>query len=330
MTQASGTHPRCEGCGNLIDDEDLFCGNCGREAPEGASSTIGSRSVIEEGFIGFDCETCGASLTFDTEAQGLRCAFCGSVTLKRQAKATGRIKAEHYLPFEVPRERALATFHRWIGKGFFRPFGIAREARVVSMRPVYFPCWSFRAKTNTFYTGDSSKTPLLARASWCPVAGELEGSQEDVLVAASGSLRQDEVAAIEPFDFSRRKPYGREDLKDFAVEDFGLSRRGARPRAKTLMLEAERAAAAAAIPGSSRNVHVNTLFTDLRSEPVLLPAWINAYRFREETYRFIVNGQTGRLVGRTPFSLAKLAVVIAAAAALAAAILAVIAVASGS
>ena len=99
----------------------------------------------------FDCATCGASMTFDAEAQGLHCAFCGSVTLERQANPTGRIKAESYLPFEVTRERATREFETWIQKGFCRPFGIKDAARVVSMRPVYVPCWNFRAKTNTLF-----------------------------------------------------------------------------------------------------------------------------------------------------------------------------------
>ncbi|MBI4604009.1 MAG: hypothetical protein HY721_18795 [Planctomycetes bacterium] len=81
------------------------------------------------------------------------------------------------------------------------------------------------------------------------------------------------------------------------------------------MLEAERRLAAQSIHGSSRNVRVNTLFTEVRSSPVLLPVWINAYRFRETTYpyRLVVNGQTGKLTGHAPVSLAKLALVVVAA-----------------
>ena len=310
----SETTLRCELCSNYCDAEDLFCANCGRELPVGGTGAApapgGGAATIEEGFIGFDCQTCGASLTYDAEKGGLRCAFCGSLSLKRQEKATGRIRAEHFLPFTVSRADAERAFAAWIERGFFRPFGVKREARIVSMQAVYLPCWRFRARTHTFYTGDSSERPAFARADWCPVTGEREGEVEDVLVAASGSLLQREVEALLPFDFSRRQDYEREALRDHAVEDFGLGRRGARAHARRALLEVERAACAAAIPGRSRNVHVNTIFTDLRSSPVLLPVWINAYRYRDETYRFIINGQTGRLSGRAPWSWVKLALVV--------------------
>jgi hypothetical protein len=310
---------RCESCGNLIDEEDHFCSNCGREAAVGGEP----RSEIEEGFIGFDCEGCGASLTFDSEAQGLRCSFCGSVSLKRQPAATGRIRAGAYIPFTASRDAALGAFKAWAGKGLFRPFGFREAARVVSMQAVYIPCWRFQGRAHTYYAADSSKVPPLARASWRPVFGERDGAAAEVLVPGSGSLRTGEVAAISPFDFSGLKPYVREELHAYPVEDFGLSRRGARPRARALMLEGERAACAALVPGKSRNVRVSTLFFDLRSDPVLVPVWISAYRFKETTYRFLVNGQTGKLTGSAPRSLAKVALIaiaVAAAALLAAAL----------
>lgn len=307
MTGTTQSSPHCAGCGNYIDDEDVFCSNCGREAPRPADAPA---AAIEGGFVGFDCETCGASMTFDSEAEGLLCAFCGSVSLKRQSHPTGRIKAQSYLPFAVHRPAAIQAFEAWIGRGFFRPAGIKAAARVVSMRAIYLPFWSFHARTHTYYTADSSRTPAFARASWCPVFGEMTGEYSNVLVPASGSLTPVELAAMEPFDFEQRQPYDREALRDYVVEDFGLSRRAARPRARAILTERERIAASGHVPGTSRNVHVNPLFGDMRSDPVLLPIWINAYRYQDITYRFIVNGQTGRITGSAPFSYAKLAALI--------------------
>jgi DNA-directed RNA polymerase subunit RPC12/RpoP len=304
------TEPRCEGCGNHADEEDLFCANCGREtAPPAAAE----RDQVEEGFIGFDCETCGASMTFDAERQGLRCSFCGAVTLKRQPAATGRIRPRAYLPFAISRAAAEDAFRQWIGRGFFRPFGIAAAAELVTMTPVYIPCWRFHGRAHTYYAADSSATPAFARADWCPVFGEREGETASVLVPASGSLTRPEVQAISPFDFERGQPYRREDLHDHGVEDFGLSRRGARERARGL------------VPGRSRNVRVNPLFFDLRSEPILLPVWINAYRFQARTFRFLVNGQSGRITGNAPVSYARLGILLTVVAVVLAIILAVVA-----
>jgi hypothetical protein len=42
---------------------------------------------------------------------------------------------------------------------------------------------------------------------------------------------------------------------------------------------------------------------------MLLPVWIMAYQYRNHTYRFLVNGQTGRHTGEAPFSYTKAAMV---------------------
>jgi hypothetical protein len=50
----------------------------------------------------------------------------------------------------------------------------------------------------------------------------------------------------------------------------------------------------------------------MSSEPVLLPVWIMAYRYRDEVFRFLVNGQTGKCSGQAPVSQMKIAVVVGA------------------
>lgn len=40
---------------------------------------------------------------------------------------------------------------------------------------------------------------------------------------------------------------------------------------------------------------------------ILLPVWLAAYKYRGKTYRFVVNGQTGRVQGERPWSAWKIA-----------------------
>jgi len=39
----------------------------------------------------------------------------------------------------------------------------------------------------------------------------------------------------------------------------------------------------------------------------LLPIWMAAYQFQGKTYRFVVNGQTGKVQGERPWSWIKIA-----------------------
>ena len=63
------------------------------------------------------------------------------------------------------------------------------------------------------------------------------------------------------------------------------------------------------VPANCRNLKVNVRVEGLTGEPVLLPVWIMAYRYRDQVFRFLVNGQTGRCTGTAPTSYRKIAAV---------------------
>ncbi len=295
---------RCTACGNVVDDEELCCAACGREVerPGGRAGP-----ALEQGLAGFDCRGCGASLTYDAGARALRCAFCGGTTLERQPGSTGRVRPSHLLPFRLGRDDAVTAFRRWLARGFWRPRRLAGEARLETLQAVYLPCWRFEGHALTCWTADSSEVPFGARAAWRPVAGRDDRGFADVLVLASGSLDAREGERLAPFLLEEARPYADGLAGDVPVEDVGLSRRGARPELLARVSALEAAAVPGRVPGRARHVHVNVRLRDTGGSLVLLPVWINAYTWRGRRWRFCVNGQTGRVVGRAPVSRTKVA-----------------------
>jgi len=53
---------------------------------------------------------------------------------------------------------------------------------------------------------------------------------------------------------------------------------------------------------------------------ILLPVWLAAYKYNGKTYRFVVNGQTGRVQGERPWSAIKIAIAVVLGAIVAAAV----------
>ncbi len=49
---------------------------------------------------------------------------------------------------------------------------------------------------------------------------------------------------------------------------------------------------------------------------MLLPVWIAAYRYHDQVFRFLVNGQTGEVVGKAPYSWIKILLTVLVTAAL--------------
>ena len=60
------------------------------------------------------------------------------------------------------------------------------------------------------------------------------------------------------------------------------------------------------LPGDTcKNLQVQTDFSQINSDLILLPIYVLSYRYKDKLYRFLVNGQTGKTVGEKPLSWAK-------------------------
>jgi len=298
---------KCAVCQALLDEEDLFCANCGTEAPHRAPSEKSTTMLTTHNFR---CEGCGASMSYDASVQALRCPFCGGEHLEAQ-RDSKTLAPKLVVQFLIDQNNAVSRLKEWMGSSFWRPGDLATASIVTKLTAVYVPYWVFSAKTFTYWTADSSETPWGARADWCPVSGEHRAKYEGLLVGASSSLSPAETSALCPFDLTKAVPAERVDLENALFEQFQVQRKYARPLDQPGLEGLETQACEALVPGRSRNVRVNVRVEGLSAEPVLLPVWIMAYTYQQQTFRFLLNGQTGRCTGTAPTSYKKIAAVTA-------------------
>jgi len=156
------------------------------------------------------------------------------------------------------------------------------------------------------HLADSSRTPPGALGDWCPLFGSHQGDYSGLLVGASGALTASETDALCPYDLSRSVEPEQVDLDDVTVEQFSVQRKYARPLARRGLESLEAFACEQYVPGKCRNMQVNVRLEGLSSEPMLLPVWIMAYRYKGSVYRMLINGQSGEVIGQAPFSWRKL------------------------
>jgi hypothetical protein len=285
----------------------LFCANCGTEAPlnERPHAPLATQISTHN----FECRGCGASMSYEASAQTLRCPFCGSERMEEQQDAK-ELRPKWVVPFAIEQNDAVVRLRQFWQGSFWRPGDLARAAQVTKLTRVYVPYWVFAAKVYTYWTADSSQTPPLARGDWFPVSGENRAEYSGLLVGASSVLSPAETHAIQPFDLSAALPPEEVDLENAIYEQFRVPRKYARPLARQGLEGMERKACSQFVPGNSRNLKVNLRVEGLAGEPVLLPVWIMAYRYKEHVYRFLVNGQTGACTGTAPTSYGKVAAVV--------------------
>lgn len=291
----------CSRCRTPLGRGDLRCSICGQAAPQVADER--QKTVVKI----LRCTGCGAAVAYDPKRQAPSCSFCDSV-VKIETIEDPMEQTEGYLPFTVSRDDARAALRHWLGSlGWFRPSDLRSSARLEELRPLWWVAWVFDADSKISWSADSNAGA--GRSAWAPHAGQTDVSFRSILASASRGLSDAEVDAMSRGVDLRSvedEPRGAEDA---TLEQFDVQRSQAR-RQVTATLEAMAAhhVQQNQIPGTQfRNVKVAVVVQGLITRRLSLPAYVLAYRYNHELYRVVICGQDQRLiVGKAPYSTAKI------------------------
>jgi hypothetical protein len=253
-------------------------------------------------------------MTYDVSKLAAACAFCGSV-LEVQHPADPLEEARRLLPFTVTREEAEVSFRKWLGSlGWFRPGDLRMGARLETIQALCWVGWVFDARATVSWAADTDSGAR--RADWAPHAGTAELEYDDVVVPATRGLTPDEVARLVPsYDLNTTTETGGEE-DPATVERFDVPRSTARARLVEAVEKLARLRLTERhLPGRRfRNLHTTTVLRALETRRCAFPAWVLAYRYKDRLYRTVLSGQDENcLKGEAPYSMARIAAVVAAA-----------------
>lgn len=345
-TQSHFREFSCGGCGSSLEFQPgaavLVCRHCGTETPlADADGTIEELDLGEwlasleqaeetEEVLTAACCGCGARVERDTRLSADTCPFCGT-TIVAEGGSHKRIKPRSLLPFKVDRGSAVESFRRWVSKRWFAPNDFKERVRLdTALSGIYIPYWTFDAAVTTRYTGRRgtvrqirSNGKTVTRTSWTPVSGTVHDAFDDLLVPATRSLPYDHLEELEPWDLSDLIPFHAQYMSGFRAESYQIGLEEGFAEAREQMDGLIRETIKRDIGGDRQQIRsMRSDFKNLTFKHILLPVWISVYRYRNKSFRFLVNARTGETQGERPWSLAKVAITAVLAVVLAALLLA--------
>lgn len=276
------------------------------------------------------CPGCGAELELGEQVEATTCAFCATPVVPQQVPHRA-IRPQALLPFAVPERDARAAMVNWLGRLWFAPNGLqdyARKGRLLT--GIYVPFWTFDAATRSRYAGQRGdayyetqwvtvnvngkserREQRVRKIRWTAVHGWVSRRFDDVLVIGSDSLPRGYTEALAPWDLSALQPHAAEYLSGFQAEAYSVPLDQGHGRAREIMAEVITGDARRAIGGDEQRIErIDTDWSEETFKHVLLPVWTAAYRYGGKSYRFVVNGQTGKVKGERPWSVWKIAVAV--------------------
>lgn len=320
----------CERCGAPVEPTDRFCNACGREQP--AAAEVRPPPPLARHLR---CNNCGAEVAIDPDQRSYVCAFCDSTYVVEFTPAqTGRQPPEFVIGFSITPQQALDRFRQWLGRNsWFRPGDLKLAQIEDKLRGVYLPFWAFSMlaesewsasigeywyRTETYTTVENGKTVTKTRTvtetEWWPLSGRHHRFYSGYLVSGSRGLAQADAERIKPFHLAALKRYEPYFLAGWLSEEYSIERENALELCQQEFYRREQQAVAHFMPGDTcSNLGVETRFSRVNSDLILLPVYLLSYRYGDKLYRFLVNGQTGKADGDKPVSWWKILISVAVA-----------------
>ena len=128
---------------------------------------------------------------------------------------------------------------------------------------------------------------------------------------ASGRMDDALMDSIEPYELNDMEPFSLTYLPGFLAERYDVSEEDNRKRARervqsTISSETRRTIRHDKIEDSNEQFRYENEKTDY----ALLPVWMLTTKWNDKTYKFAMNGQTGKMIGDLPISVPKFLAVI--------------------
>jgi DNA-directed RNA polymerase subunit RPC12/RpoP len=317
------------------------CGYCGTYNPIAVSAEDKHTAAREFSFNNYreiddsqkltvqvlKCNSCGAAASYSNNTSATNCAFCASPLVVTGGTTASVIKPKAMIPFVVAQPRALEEFRKYAKKQFFAPNDFRNMTKhTENLFGMYIPYWTYDALVKTNYEGEQgidyqttetyttveggknvTRTRTVTKTRWYDVSGIVANEFDDITVIATKSLPTKQANSLNPWNYKALVPYNDAYIAGFNAEMYNINIEQGLTDAYELMKPEIEQSIRNDIGGDHQRIDTyNSQKYNVSFRHILLPIWINTYKYKDKTYHFLINGQTGEVQGSQPISVAKI------------------------
>ncbi len=259
------------------------------------------------------CVNCGAQIPFKKFDSAGRCPACGTYII-RDHMVANQYKPDLIIPFKISKREAENRLKDEFGKKLFLPGSFLSEKTLEGMRGVYVPFWMYDYNTNINYSAIGTKVRTwtsgnrrYTETSYFNVYRQIHVNYDGIPVDASIEMDDAVMDLMEPYDYGQILSHDNKFISGFDSETYNMSLGELEPRAIRKVDRSNREWIAQHTSGYTTltKENMNADNRNVGNRFALLPVWVYEYRYKGENYKFYVNGETGKCVGKAPRSMGK-------------------------
>lgn len=310
----------CNSCGNSyeVGDMEAFSEN---EAVAGAGSKYDWESYTPHrfgaaetgGFATYICPACAAEITGDVNMGSLVCPYCGNSTVVQTA-FNGMYKPDYVIPFRIDKKSAMKKLMENARRKIFIPKEFKTETKLKEIEGMYVPFWMFDCDADCDAAFSATRTHSWSDSSYNYTKTDhyklyRSGNACFANVPVDGSTKADDdyMEAIEPFDHNDAMEFDTAYLSGYLADKYDVSAEDSKERANSRIKQSMEDILRGSVSGYATVITdgSSVRFSGGKVRYAFLPVWMLNVKYKDKMYRFAMNGQTGKTVGKYPVAMSK-------------------------
>lgn len=256
----------------------------------------------------YSCPSCGAQISGDDTLGSTVCPYCGNSTIVK-GQFEGSLKPDYIIPFKFDKKAAINAFEEDFKNAPFLPDSFKNKKKIEEMAGVYVPFWMFDCDCDAAVSYNAERITNWSDSNYNYTKTDYfrlfrSGSIGFANIPVDGSKKVDNtyIEAVEPYNYEDAVEFSDAYLSGYLADKYDVSAEEsierANERVKNSTIQAFNDTTnryTAVIPESSK-----VEFSNGKIRYSLLPVWMLNIKYMDKMYKFMVNGQTGKVAGVYP------------------------------
>ncbi len=298
--------PKCGGNIKFIPEKQKFlCDYCGKLSNI-KELKVDSYFDKEDNYSECVCSSCGSKLITDNNTLITICSYCGSTQILKE-KYLGNFRPEKIIPFQYNENYFKSIFTSFLDMRNYIPDSFYNETVIKDIKGIYVPFVMYKVECDSYARGEgaekksSDDDTIRYYCKYFEMKYEMNGT---ITFDTSEKIEDKEMQEIGPFEFEKLEDFNPAYLNGF-LSEYGNEEKIGEKLVNEILRESDdiiremitnERYSSHIYNGGYNKIHLKVL----DEIHVLLPVFMYNCNYKNKNYRFLINGQSGKIIGETP------------------------------